>query len=121
MLQENDLFENIGNLLGNYLRLGLYLQIFISGKLGQQFAIEKRSVTTFSFILFTMTVCALIFSGGIRKGREYFLVLNHPAFASYMHTMVVFLLIHIVSILQYTFVEFMISKDYGFKGYIVMI
>ena len=47
ILQENDLFENIGNLFGNYLRLGLYLQIFISGKRGQQFAIEKRSVTTF--------------------------------------------------------------------------
>ena len=113
------LFENIGNLFGNYLRLGLYLQIFISVKRGQQFAIERRSVTTFWFILFTMTVCALIFAGGIRKGREYFLVLNHPAFASYIHTMVVFLFIHIVSILHYTFVEFMISKC--FKGYIVMI
>ena len=47
ILPENDLFENIGNLFGNYLRLGLYLQIFISGKRGQQFAIERRSVTTF--------------------------------------------------------------------------
>ena len=47
ILQENDLFENIGNLFGNYLRLGLYLQIFISVKRGQQFAIERRSVTTF--------------------------------------------------------------------------
>ena len=46
-MPENDLFENIGNLFGNYLRLGLYLQIFISGKRGQQFAIERRSVTTF--------------------------------------------------------------------------
>ena len=119
ILPENDLFETIGNLFGNYLSLGLYLQIFISGKRGQQFAIEKISVTTFWFILFTMTVCALIFAGGIRKGREYFLVLNHPAFASYIHTMVVFLFIHIVSILQYTFVEFIISKV--FRGYIVMI
>ena len=66
-----------------------------------------------------MTVCALIFAGGIRKGREYFLMLNHPAFASYIHTMVVFLFIHIVSILQYTFIKFIISKC--FKGYIVMI
>ena len=47
ILPENDLFENIGNLFGNYLRLGLYLQIFISVKRGQQFAIERRSVTTF--------------------------------------------------------------------------
>ena len=47
ILQENDLFENIGNLFGNYRRLGLYLQIFISVKRGQQFAIERRSVTTF--------------------------------------------------------------------------
>ena len=47
MLQENDLFENIGNLIGNYLRLRLYLQIFLSGKRGQQVAIERRSVTTF--------------------------------------------------------------------------
>ena len=44
---ENDLFETIGNLFGNYLSLGLYLQIFISGKRRQQFAIEKISVTTF--------------------------------------------------------------------------
>ena len=43
----NDLFENIGNLFDNDLRLSLYLQIFISGKRGQQFAIERRSVTTF--------------------------------------------------------------------------
>ena len=47
ILPENDLFENIGNLIGNHLRLCLYLQIFISGKRGQQFAIERRSVTTF--------------------------------------------------------------------------
>ena len=47
ILPENDLFETIGNLFGNYLSLGLYLQIFISGKRGQQFAIERRSVTTF--------------------------------------------------------------------------
>ena len=100
ILPENELFENIGNLFGNYLRLSLYLQIFISGKRGQQFAIERRSVTTFWFILFTMTVCALIFAGGIRKGREYFLVLNHPAFASYIHIMLTLLFIHIVSILQ---------------------
>ena len=113
------LFENIGNLFGNYLRLGLYLQMFISAKRGQQFAIERRSVTTFWFILFTMTVCALIFAGGIRKGREYFLVLNHPALASYIHTMLILLFIHMISILQYTFVEFIISK--GFKGHIVMI
>ena len=46
-MPENDLFEKIGNQFGNYLRLGLYLQIFISGKRGQQFVIEKRSVTTF--------------------------------------------------------------------------
>ena len=46
-MPENDLFENIGNLFGNYHRLGLYLQIFISGKRDQQFPIEKRSVKTF--------------------------------------------------------------------------
>ena len=46
-MPENDLFETIGNLFGNYLSLGLYLQIFISGKRGQQFANEKISVKTF--------------------------------------------------------------------------
>ena len=46
-MPEKDLFENIGNLFVNDLRLSLHLQIFISGKRGQQFAIEMRSVTTF--------------------------------------------------------------------------
>ena len=64
-----------------------------------------------------MTVCALYFAVGIHKGREYLLVLNHPAFASYIHTMLTLLFIHIGSILQYTSVEFIIQKD--FRGYIV--
>ena len=72
-----------------------------------------------SIILFTMAVCALFFAGGINKGREDFLALNHPAFASYIQTMLAFLFIHIVSILHNIFVEFIISK--GFKGYIGMI
>ena len=58
-----------------------------------------------------MTVTALFFTVGIRKGREYLLVLNHPPFAPYVHSMLILLFIHFVSISQYTFIEFIILKD----------
>ena len=112
ILPENDLFENIGNLIGNHLRLCLYLQIFISGKRGQQFAIERRSVTTFWIILFTMAVCALFFAGGIRKGREYFHRAKSPC-VCFLHKYYACLSLHTYR--KYFTVDF--RRIYNFKRF----